>query len=140
MTTVVYTQGVMASDSSCWEDDTHAHPVRKIWRVHKCLVGCAGLFADINAFVQWVKAGADEDDYPKLKSLSSIVVQPSGKVLAYEEAGPLPIEVQGAYCAIGSGAAVALGALHQGATAVQAVRAARAHDKGTKGRIVSVKL
>ena len=140
MTTIAYRDAVMASDSSCWEGGTNAHSMRKIWRVHGCLIGCSGAVCDINSFIQWVKSGADEDEFPKMKSLSALVVKPGGKILCYEESGKLPIEVKGTYCAIGSGTSVALGALFQGATAAQAVRAARAHDQCTAGRVVSVKL
>lgn len=139
MTTVAYRSGVLAADSSCWEGDTHAHAVRKVWRVRGCLVGCAGRLADINAFVRWMRDGADEDEYPRMKSLSAIVIGQDFRVRCFEDVGAQPIFVRDPYCAVGSGAPVALGAFHHGATAVEAVRAARHHNDGTKGRIITIR-
>lgn len=139
MTTVAYRKGVMASDSSCWEGGTHTHAVRKVWRVRGILIGCAGNMSDIHAFVRWVKAGADEDDYPRMKSLQAIMARPDGKVVCFEGGSYHPIVVRDPYCAVGSGSPVALGALHHGASAVEAVRAARHHNEGTKGRVNSVR-
>lgn len=140
MTTVAYRDGIMASDSSCWEGSTNAHSVKKIWKIKQCLVGCSGSLSDINAFVHWVKDGADDADFPKMKHMSAIVVFHTGKVCAYEAGSFHPIHVIGKYCATGSGATVALGAMYQGATAVEAIRAARFHNEATAGRIVTAKL
>ena len=140
MTTVAYRDGIMASDSSCWEGSTNAHSVRKVWKIRGCLVGCSGAMQDIHAFVRWVKDGGDEEDYPRMRQLSAIVAAPDGKVWSYEHGSFHSTPVIGAYCATGSGSSVALGAMHHGATAVEAVRAARDHNESTKGRIVTVKL
>ena len=139
MTTVAYRDGVMASDSSCWEGSTNAHSVKKVWKIRGCLVGCSGNMADIHSFVRWVKDGAAEDEYPRMKSLSAIVASDLG-VSAFEAGSFHPIPVVGKYCSVGSGSSVALGAMHHGATAVEAIRAARHHNEATKGRIVSVRL
>jgi ATP-dependent HslUV protease subunit HslV len=139
MTTVAYRDGVMAADSSCWEGSTNAHSVRKVWKIRKCLIGCSGNMSDIHAFVRWIKDGAIEEEYPRMKQLAAIVATSDGKVCSFESGSFHPIPVVGKYCSVGSGADVALGAMHHGATAVEAIRAARHHNEATKGRIITVK-
>lgn len=71
---------------------------------------------------------------------AAMVVSPSGK--AYVISDKLlvtPIKTFG-YMAVGSGSAVALGALAMGASASEAVKIAARHDQGTGGRIKSISL
>lgn len=140
MTTIAYRAGVLAADSSCWEGSTHVHPIKKIFRVRSVIIGCAGYVTDIKAFVRWIENGADEAEFPRMDEFAALVISDDGKVRSFEQVSPDPIPVLGAYCAIGQGSDVALGAMWAGATAVQAVKAAKAHNGGTCGRIQTLKI
>lgn len=131
MTTIAYARGLMAADSSAWVGEVYAHKTRKLWRVGGGLVGMAGSLIAMEAFVRWIADGAHEDDYP-LGDYDAIVVDPRGRVSLYEGAGPDPVVSRDPYIAIGSGMMVALGALHAGADARAAVRAAIRHTGTSK--------
>jgi ATP-dependent HslUV protease subunit HslV len=143
MTTVVYRDGVLASDSAVYAGGTKVHSMKKVWKIRGHLVGLAGNVNAINAFKKWFEDGAMLDFYPitKKQSLAALVVTPEGKVFSYEDADPHAIEIEdGEYVAVGSGSDVALGALHAGATAPDAIKAAIAHSSKTDGKIQIIKL
>lgn len=135
MTVICFRAGQMAADSSCFVDDTAIHGMKKVHRIGGGLVGCAGNVASIDAFVRWLRDGAIDGDYPLMESLEAIVVDPRGRVSAYDDNSAEPIEVRAPYCAIGSGRDFALGALHAGADARGAVRAAIKHHGPVKGPV-----
>lgn len=139
MTVVAYTRGVMAADSSCFIGDTAVHPAKKIWQVGGGLVGCAGDLYAMVAFVRWLLDGAIDEDYPNL-SFEAIVVDPSGRVRAYDGGNPEPFDVKVPYCAIGSGRDFALGAMHAGADARGAVKAATVHHAQVKPPVRAYRL
>lgn len=128
MTVVAYRSGQMAADSSCFCGVTNVHGVKKIWRVGGGLVGCCGALSDIMMFVRWLRDGAADGEYPQMRCMEAIVVDPRGRVCSYEHASSEPIVVEGRYCAVGAGAEIALGAMHAGADARAAVRAAIRHS------------
>jgi ATP-dependent protease HslVU (ClpYQ) peptidase subunit len=132
VTTIAWRRPIMAADSSCFVGDTHVLTMRKVWRVGGGLVGCAGDVAEIFAFVRWLKDGADKDDYPEMKNIEAIVVDPFGTARAYEGETSEPMVIRNEYCAIGSGRDVALGAMFAGADARMAVRAAVRHTGQSK--------
>jgi hypothetical protein len=140
MTTVAYRAGVLAADSSCWEGETNVHGVRKVFRVRGVIVGCAGRLSEIQAFIRWIRNGADESEYPKMADLAALVITDDGKVNAFENFSPDPIPVIGPYCSIGAGSDIALGAMWAGASSVDAIRAARAHNSVTSGRIQTLRI
>jgi ATP-dependent protease HslVU (ClpYQ) peptidase subunit len=143
MTTVVYRDGILASDSACYAGTTKVHSMKKVWRISGHLVGLAGDVDAINAFKKWFAAGADVEKYPieKKQQLAVIVVTPEGKVFTYEDRDPIPLEIiDGEYVAVGSGADVALGAMHAGASAPEAIKAAIAHSAKTDGKIQMITL
>jgi len=133
----------MASDSACWIGNTLGHRVKKMWRVKGALLGFAGDYTAAQQFLQWVKNGGHEDEYPNLSKfiLDVMAVHADGKIHLFEgHYSHLPIASTSNYSAIGSGADFALGAMHAGASAVEAVRAATAHDKNSRGPIRTLKL
>lgn len=136
MTTVAYRDGVLAADtlSTCngLIDDYGA----KVWRVGKVLVGAAGSRAVCLKFRDWV-AGGMEGDSPMADDANGIVVS-SAAVVCWSEKGPWPVTAP--FYSLGSGYQVALGAMEMGATAEQAVSAARKWDLGTGGEITTLKL
>ena len=143
MTTIAYRDNVMAADTSCLNSEgTNEHGIRKVWRVHGCLVGCSGAFCDIQRFIQWLKEGAYDDDTRKvMEGFDAIVVQPSGRISTFDGYTTIPIRpLHQKYIAIGSGGAVALGAMFAGADAITAVKAAVRHNIQTKAPIRSYRL
>ncbi|SRR5258708_5653940 len=139
MTVIAYRNGQMAADSSGWVGDTNAHTVWKVHRVGGGLVGGAGLVSPFENFVRWLKEGADEEEFPT-GAYEAIVVDPTGRVTVWYGSGMPPIKSKDPYCAIGSGQDFALGALHAGADARGAVKAAIRHTATVKGPIRVYKL
>lgn len=136
----------MAGDSACIDGgtgQTHTGANKKIWRVGKCLIGFAGDITAGLAFVEWFRAGADDADcYPWSEEIETLVVCPGGEMRIYytNSMEPLVYSKREKYIAIGSGLDVALGAMHQGASAVEAIRAAIKHNTNTKGPVRSYRM
>lgn len=140
MTTIAYRAGVLAADSSCIYDGALIHKVRKIFRLQDgCIVGFAGTLTEGLKFVDWFDDGADDETKPGQQGLTAIVVRPSGRVTIYESGVPITPQ-KFKYLAIGSGHLIALGAMHQGASAISAVRAAIKHDVNSVGPVLCMKL
>lgn len=138
MTTIAFDGKSIASDSGVWADETMICRMTKLHRLKNgSVVGFCGDAKEWLPAIQWLE-GETENDKAKL-GLCMLVVSPKGKITQYE--GTTPIRVSRTkYIAIGTGSAIALGALHHGATAVEAVRAAIAHDSKSVGPIISLKL
>lgn len=85
------------------------------------------------AMTEWYKNGAVPQDFPKEKNneyaTRLIVLRPTGLEVYEDSPYPMPPYLDG-YAAWGSGMQAALGALHHGADAVQAVQAAIHHADG----------
>lgn len=139
MTTIAYRDGVLASDSSCWEGDIKTCSVRKIFRVRGALVGFTGNLNHGMRFLDWVRDGAHHDEIPR-GNYTGIVVSKSGSVTTYDN-GEAAVILRGKYFAFGNGQDVALGAMHAGANARRAVMAAIEHSAKTDGpiRILRIK-
>jgi ATP-dependent protease HslVU (ClpYQ) peptidase subunit len=91
------------------------------------------------AFKDWIAAGADRDAVmPAGPCLTALHVLPDGSVYLYSDgyipAGPLEDET----FTIGSGRKYALGAIHAGADAYEAVEIAIACDVWCAGPIMSL--
>ena len=127
----------MASDSAAWEDDTLAHKAKKIYRLSDGSV--AGIYGTLEHCMNLLRYIEDPTLKLNLQGASAIVVRPSLRVVAYNGTVAMPI-IRAKYLAAGSGMSVALGACFQGATAVEAVKAAIAHDSGSRGPVVSMKV
>lgn len=139
MTTVAYKDGVMAADSAYWSDGTQILRGRKLYRVGGGLVGCAGAIAHWERFVEWLLDGAIEEEFP-IGEFDAITVDPSGKARLWAGTIGEKLEMEGGYCAIGSGRDHALGAMAAGADAPLAVRAAAKHDQYTRPPFHSYRL
>lgn len=138
MTIVVYRDGVIASDSAIHLGNTRLGSVRKIARgPDGSLGGAAGDANSLAKFVDWIRDGEREpfgqlggDLYP-----DALIVRPSGALFYTGHLGT-PYRVTGVpWLLVGCGATVALGALHMGATAKEAVKAAIRWDSGCAGDI-----
>jgi hypothetical protein len=143
MTVIVWRDGVLASDSEVSNDRQRVLGVRKVVRGHDgVLYGASGSTALCSEMLRWVDGGR-VGVRPALScgdaSCMVLVVAGEGAVSIWTEDG---VEDHGAaeYLAIGTGSAVALGALWMGATAVDAVRAAVVHGLYCGGDVQAVQL
>lgn len=143
MTTVAYSScdGVMAADTAISDGDVITNHARKLQRMKDgTLVGYCGAFSASNTFMEWIGRGAPSNDKPDVHGLMGIVVMPNGKIYLFESKKYGLIRLRDNYCAIGSGQAVALGAMYAGAGAEKAIRAAIKHDRNTAGRVQTIRL
>jgi ATP-dependent protease HslVU (ClpYQ) peptidase subunit len=138
MTTIVYSKGVMASDSGVWVEGILVYKTKKLHRLKNgCVAGFAGAVNDALTILRWMDG--DETEKPKFDEVTMLVASPTGRVLKYDAPKPISIK-RPKYISIGTGYQVALGALHQGATAYEAVKAAIEHDAHSRGPIHQMKV
>lgn len=133
MTTIAYRDGVLAADSQHSSDGVIVAYRPKLERLPDgsllATKGCAG---HGRALFEWLKSGR-EGDQPDGDG-GGFLVHADGTLEGFE--GKQSEILSGAdYHAFGSGQQIALGAMHAGATAEQAVAAAVAHDCFTGGEI-----
>lgn len=139
VTTIAYRNGVLAADTGISSHDSRIGHTTKIARNNNGdLAGAAGGAVYCYQFLTWFSNGENgEAPSPKKEDGSydrGVVFRASGKLEVHEPGGFFEIaEVN--YFAFGSGRPEALGAMHHGATAKEAVAAAMAHDSGTYGSI-----
>jgi 20S proteasome alpha/beta subunit len=138
MTTVVYRDGVLASDSRVMNAGwVNTAAVPKVWREEDgSLFAVTGDYAMAVKVMKSIIAGGDGDGLGE--SARVIRVASNGEVTVFEEGGSFPVSGADFY-AWGSGFPVALGALHMGASAEEAVRIAALVDPNTGGAVVSVR-
>lgn len=136
MTTVAVRKGILAGDSRICAGDTiitnNALKVRKLRDGR--LFGYAGNVEEGQRLYEAVK----KKELIKLNDVQALVVEVDGKVYYFE--GRAWVFYPDQYTAIGTGADFAIAAMDQGATAVEAVRAACKRDSGSGGRVRSVRL
>ena len=119
MTVIAVRDGVMAADSRGTFGQQPYH-CGKIYRTRAGIVGMAGESSACLAFAQHFDGVEVPDEH--LKGAAALVLCADGIVL-YDESARGE-RVQEPFFAIGSGAPVALGAMHMGATAREAAKAA----------------
>lgn len=138
MTTIAYRAGVIASDSGVWVEGVLVYKTKKLHRLKNgCVVGFAGAVDDAMTLIRWLDGS--EEEKIKFDDVTLLVVAPSGRILKYDAPKPIVIK-RPKYIAIGTGYQIALGALHQGATAYEAVQAAIEHDAHSRGPIYQMKV
>lgn len=137
MTCIAFRAGVLAADrldtDGCgWRVGL----VTKIVRLQNGdIFGIAGKSFHQGLFREWLEAGALPDNRPKLEGGHEAIVIRGTKVYLTSNDIPVLGEVEAPYFAIGSGGSIALGAMWQGASAEEAVRAAIEHDTHCGGGI-----
>lgn len=137
MTTIAVRDHIMVSDSCAWEGDICTGALDKLFRAKDGSVwGFAGKVAGATKFKAW--ADVMEGDPPETKDTEILFMRPDGTVRTWEE--DAWVDIRAPYFAIGSGSHIALGAMHMGATAQQAVEAASNYDAFTGGEIVVFEL
>ena len=130
MTTIAYRDGVLAGDSATSGDGNVIGRCAKVHRIRGRLVGLCGPIEDGETFRLWLKAGAKpkaKPDEPLDDDFLALVVEPDGRVVEYGRR-LVSVGYEAPFYAIGSGGALALGAMAAGASAEEAVRIACRFD------------
>ena len=140
MTTIVYRDGVLASDSQCQASRSRQPgSLTKIWRIKGRLVAGCGKSTHIERFRKWVETGMRGQAPDMGDESSGIVIEPDGRVREFEECGEITT-LTAPFYAWGTGMPAALGALYMGATAERAVEVAMLVDINSGGPVQSLKL
>jgi ATP-dependent protease HslVU (ClpYQ) peptidase subunit len=138
LTTIAYRNGQMAADSQVTAGHTIIPTsVTKIARRKKdgALAAACGHLTFLSAFLAWFEAGEKGEGPPLDEGDRGIIVRGKGKPIeVFENTGWF--EYSPEYAAFGSGLEFAMGAMHHGATAYEAIQAAVKHDPGTGGEIL----
>lgn len=133
MTTIAYRDGVLASDS-CASDDQQMMRFTKLHRMGGYVFGFCGDAHACHEFVTRFKGGTALSSMKVKGDLSALILMPDGSCMRWDNrGGAFPIEDK--FAAIGSGAGVAIGAMHFGADAREAVKAACKYDPGSAGPV-----
>ena len=146
MTTIAFRDGIMAADSQETNGDTKAR-CKKLFRKKDedgqyVIIGTGGGSFTGMIYVDHFGTGKkrpDEISYMyEDEDFHNLIWD--GKKLLEVNWMWRPIQVQAPFYAIGSGAAAALGAMHMGATAKEAVQIAKKIDNNTGGLVVTASL
>ena len=141
MTTIVFRDGVMATDSAVNSAEVMVGTVRKIISVGDLgFLALSGL-PSFKSVAVWLEKWPGVGEVPKCVEQSDVVglfAIKSGKLLQID--GGVPYEMAAPFFAEGSGKLIALGALAMGATAEQAVDIAIRYDNGSGGPTQTVKV
>jgi len=148
MTVIVWNGKTMAADRRATMHGTTL-TVQKIWRLEvvpgfegEILWGASGKAWQVAEMLAWFRAGRPLDKFPASQRdeelFSDILVierderglQPGRYRVWHYQRGPEPFEVLSTPCAIGSGRDMALGAMHAGASAGQAVEICCEYESG----------
>ena len=158
MTTVVYRDGILASDSKVTSDGhiyegnvkkifktTLAEQLsfmdriifRKVPRERDYLVGFCGALADAQDYFESIFHGSPQVKESYDCNIIAIHINDEGEEIieAYDGTSINPMTISTPYIACGSGGHIALGALYQGASAIEAVTAAIHHDNMSGGDV-----
>ena len=144
MTTIVYRNGILASDSLCTRNGVVVGEYEKIVDLHGFLMGGSGDLAKVCQLFEWFEAHGPWDKPPappeacKAKENEDYTIifiqKTTGKTWELDNGGQ-PHLLLSPFMAIGSGRQLALGAMEMGASAEQAVLAAIKHDIYSGGQI-----
>lgn len=148
MTIIAYKAGIMAADTLCSSGGLKVGQVKKLAKNKRGdLMGCSGASGWCQAMIRWFVEG-EEDPMPFVpqeatgedtgKAMIVRVSAPQQAITLYSNPRNFPDEItvstrQGIAC--GSGRAEAMGAMHAGANAIQAVEAAMDLDDNCGGSV-----
>lgn len=150
MTTIAYRDGVIASDSRATWDDWSQSRCIKLYRAKSkvdpvkgdVIVATAGHSAASLLFLDWLEIGGEprlhERGVDENTEFECLVVHKSGVWVADRLCRLEKLEED--FWAAGSGRQAALGAMHAGKGAMDAVRIATRIDPFSGGRVVSMSL
>ena len=137
MSTIAYRDGILAADSMAYGGKYTASPGLKwkIWRLDNGdRLGVSSVVPGAGEAVRdWLNGKLEREHVPT----DMVAIMIKGRDQLYVASGTLqfsgPIESE--FYAIGGGADFAIGAMHQGADAAEAIRCAIAHDQHTGGEV-----
>jgi len=144
MTTVVFRDGVVATDSRITLSD-YVTPteIQKLFRhPYDGVIAICGYPTAAMRLVEWLcEGGIDAGHQPDIGETSRVIHfhQNCRRITVYEEKGSYVVDTP-TFMAWGSGMSVALGALHAGADAQEAVVIASRVDPHTGGKIQVMKV
>lgn len=131
MTTIVYRDGILASDTRAgWGDFMSPQRMRKIWDVGSALVGISGDISYLQPLIRYAEKGGDK---PWSNDEARGLIITKDQVRMVGAGGDHVIDAP--FVAIGSGAPAAFAALYMGADAKRAVEIAALIDPFTGGPI-----
>ena len=151
MSTVVYRNGILAADSLMVQGSIKCpEGMNKIslGRTHPVIYAMAGRAAALATTVRIIEAmpvapwdGADYPTRPPIDGNSELAIfHRDGRIISIEAEGMWFEPADAPFMALGSGSKAALGALHMGATAEQAVAIASLVDTFTGGAVVMLRV
>jgi 20S proteasome alpha/beta subunit len=136
MTTIAYRDGIMAADRAAHLGNDWKKPdrVTKIIRLEDgSLFAAAGDTGVFSKLLTWLTAGLARGERPEIPDCDVLLLGHDGRLWFFSGAGKRLVDAP--FAAIGSGAPVAYGAMHAGATAERAVEIAALVDPWTGGEI-----
>lgn len=139
MTTIAYRDGVLAADTLTTRGYTAIDGAMKVASGPHGLGGACGNYGFVTAWLEWVSGERAERPVPVQTADDTdvgLLITPEGAIMVYEGSGHY--QIRAPYYAIGSGRDQALGAMHAGASAANAIRAAIEHDTYTGGTVTLV--
>ena len=111
----------------------------KLFRVRGSLLGIAGNVEQAMRFVEWRRTSGPQPQFTEQPNIEVIELTSDGK-LFWWGAEMVGIPIEGKCYAIGSGAALALGAMEMGATPKQAIQIAAKWDATTGSEVQTMSL
>jgi len=158
MTVIAYRDGVMAADSkTMWSGYFTAHTATKVHTIGKnILVGQCGIRSETEGVIAWLRSliertvGVDwrvhASNIPAMTDSTVLMAErgrdpdnPDAVTLTVIERGGVYDVTGSPFFALGIGCGPALGALHMGATAEQAVEAALAYEPQCGGPVTAAR-
>ena len=125
MTVIAFRDGILAADSGVFQGDVFVGTCEKIWRnADGFLGGHTGYFDESVAFQNWFMAGM-KDAAPRIDDKSGnegLIITPEGETFWIGDKGRRKAMCCGDFFALGCGYEIALGAMHAGLGAIEAVR------------------
>lgn len=137
MTTVAYRDGILCADTLKTCNGLRDDYGTKIFRVGPVLIGGAGPASVCLRFRDWVADGM-EGDSPFMGEDGNGLLISESAVICFSVSGCYPIKAP--FYSLGSGYQIALGAMDQGASAEEAVRAAIRWDTSSGGDVTVLHL
>lgn len=140
MTTVAYANGIIATDSQITRGDTIEFG-RKLFKVNGTIIALTGDVYAGRRFVQWYKTADEDAQFSDGDDFECLLLSKKGLFTIDRRLTPIKVRLyRGGFFAIGSGSGFALGALRNGADAVQAIKTACEFDVSTSGKVQSARL
>lgn len=149
MTTIAYVDGFMVGDSRMSRGNEYTSGAQKVFVTDYFIVGFSGSFGCVPAALGFIKQHEDGpnatnfyhvwDQFPDFgEGVGVLMVNKNGDVFYGGECPPVLVARK--FEAIGTGAAFAVGAMAQGASAERAVEIAASFDVFTGGALHTVSI